>query len=196
MVASPATVAGSSAWRSISSMRSPQYAFDFVLGEVGIEDGRGEEIERFLEHLRQEVHGDGPDGVAHRGAVADAEAVEPACHLDGVPPRSAGGEEPGGQLAETTEMRRFGARAAFEDEVERHLGQTASFGVFDPEAVVERVPLEARERERARGRRRRAHRAVGGQDVPSSGTTWRTVSPPGSRTARATRSTSGRPTAP
>ena len=154
------------------------------------------------------MHGDGPDAVAHRCAIADAEAVEPTCHLDGVPPGGAGGEEPGGQLAETAESRRFGARAAFEDEVERHFGQTASFSVLDPEAVAERVSLEARERERARGGRRRAHGAVGGRDpgfrhgvpsvvsVSSPGTTWRTVRPRGSSTVPAARSTSARATAP
>ena len=171
-------------------------AFDFVLRKLGIEDGGGEELERLVKHLRQEVHGDGADGVADRRAVADAQPVEPARHLHGVPAGSAGGEEPGGEFAETAESGRFDARAALEDEVERHLGQPAPLGVLDAEAVGERVPLEAREREGARGGRRRAHGPVGRHGVPSSGTTWRTVRPRGSSTTRATRSTSGRPTAP
>ena len=174
---------------------APQ-AVDFTLRELRIEHRVGEEVERLLEHVGEEVHRDDADGIAGRGAVTGPEAIEPAGDVHRVPAGRARREEPRREFGETAAGGRFGARARLEDESQRHLGDAAPSGVLDPEAVGQRAALEVGEHEGARRARGRAGRAVGRHASAASGRTWRTVRRRGSSTSRATRSTSGRPIAP
>ena len=169
------------------------HAVDFAVREVGFEHRVGEEVERLLEHVGEEVHRDGADGIAGRGAVAGPEAVEPTGGVHRVPAGRARREEPRREFRQSGPGGRFGARAGLEDEPQRHLGDAAPSGVLDPEAVGERAADEAGEHEGARRARGRAARPIRRHASAASGTTWTTVRRRGSSTSRATRSTSGRP---